>query len=123
MENLFHENPPLLYGEKLNMDKHETWLGEEIGGSLTDCITLTLNKRIPLIRKAIFEIKHVIEDCRSRIVGGIQTGLLLWNSCLVPLLYNNGCRAERVTSIDLSGSRTSSSTYYLKVLVQPMKIL
>ena len=70
----------------MKIEHQASYLGEEIGGSLSDCITLTLNKRIPLIRKSIFEIKHIVEDFRSKIVGGIQTGLLLWNACLVPLL-------------------------------------
>ena len=39
MEKMFEANPPLHYGKQMNIEKHGTWLGEEIGGSLSDCIT------------------------------------------------------------------------------------
>ena len=89
LEEKFLENPPLLYGKPLSIKSQGTYLGEEIGGSLSNCITLTVNKRIGLVKKSIFEIKHVIEDCRSKVAGSIQTGLLLWESCLASYLFNN----------------------------------
>ena len=30
-----------------------------------------------------------MEDCRSQVAGGIRTGLLLWDSCILPFLLNN----------------------------------
>ena len=73
----------------MKIEKQGTYLVEENGGSVSESVTLTINKRLGLTRKSIFEIKHIIEDCRSQIVGGIQCGLLLWESCLVPYLFNN----------------------------------
>ena len=52
-------------------------------------MSLTINKRIGLTKKSIFEIKSIIEDCRSQVVGGIVTGILLWESCVLPFLLNN----------------------------------
>ena len=140
MEKMFEANPPPLYGKQMNIEKHGTWLGEEIGGSLSDCITLTLNKRIPLIRKSIMEIKHVIEDCRSMIIGGIQTGMLLWNSCLDPLLFNNSSTWIQISNNDINRLFKIQNLFLnmllgvykcpapmmywdLKVLVPPIKIL
>ena len=78
LEEDFMNNPPMLYGKKMQIKKQGTYLGEEIRGSLSESVTLTINKRIGLVRKSIFEIKHIIEDCRSQVVGGIQCGLLFW---------------------------------------------
>ena len=71
------------------IESQGTYLGEEIGGSVKESVTLTLNKRLPLVKKSIFKIKHVINDCRCKVVVEIKSGLLLWNSCLIPYLYNN----------------------------------
>ena len=50
---------------------------------------MTINKRIGLAKKSIYEIKHIVEDSRTKVIGGIKTGLLLWNSCILPFLLNN----------------------------------
>ena len=56
---------------------------------MSDSVTLTINKRIGIVKKAIFEIKFIIEDCRSRVAGSVNTGLMIWESCIVPFLLNN----------------------------------
>ena len=63
--------------------------GEELGLNLAESITMTINKRIGLAKKSIFEIKSIVEDCRSKVTGGIKTGILLWESCVLPFLLNN----------------------------------
>ena len=66
-------------------------MGDQLGGSVSDSISLTLKKRIGLAKKSIYEIKYIVEDCRSEVVGGLETGLLLWEVCVIPmLLYNSG---------------------------------
>ena len=45
--------------------EHESYLGEEIGLSLSDCITLTIKKRVNLVKKSIFEIKSIVENAKS----------------------------------------------------------
>ena len=86
----------------MKIETKGTYLGEEIGKSAKESISLTLDKRIPLVRKAIFEIKHLVEDCRSSIVGGINSGLLLWNSCIIPFLYGNSSTWMDISANDIN---------------------
>ena len=74
----FIEDPPLLFGEPVRLALSGSYLGDQLGSSVSESITLTINKRLGLAKKAIFEIKNIVEDCRSKIIGGIKTGLLLW---------------------------------------------
>ena len=89
LEEDFERNRPCLYDKPVNLEKQGTYLGDELGPSVAESISLTIKKRIGLAKKAIFDIKLIIEDCRSQIVGGIKTGLLLWESCVLPYLLNN----------------------------------
>ena len=58
---------------------------------MSESVTLTLAERIGLVKKSIVEIVSIVEDCRSKTVGGIKTGLLLWETCVIPFLtYNAG---------------------------------
>ena len=39
-----------------------------------------------------FEIRANLDDCRINVVGGLQTGILIWESAIIPkLLYNSEC--------------------------------
>ena len=89
MRKKFEENPPTLYGEPMKESEHESYLGEEIGLSGSESITLTIRKRIGLVKKSIFEIKSIVDNWRSQTFGGIQVGLMLWESCIIPFLLNN----------------------------------
>ena len=64
-------------------------MGDVIGINTSESITLTINKRIGIAKKAVYEIRSIVEDSRSQVVGGIKTGLLLWNSCVLSFLLNN----------------------------------
>ena len=90
-----------------------------------------------LVKKAIFEIKSVVEDCRSKVVGGIHTGLLLWESCVVPfLLYNSSTsrkadlellsKVQRLFLNSILGVKNCPASlmlWDLKMLDMPMRIL
>ena len=64
-------------------------------------MTLTLDKRIGLAKKSIFEIKRIVEDCRSQVVGGIKTALVLWESCTLPFLLKNCSAWLEIKSRDM----------------------
>ena len=85
----FEETPSKLYDKPLDIVNHESYLGDVIGINTSESITLTINKRIGLAKKAIFEIKNIVEDCRSKVIGGIKSGILIWESCVIPFLLNN----------------------------------
>ena len=89
LEEQFSLNPPLLYGQPLKIENQGTYLGDELGKTVAESISLTIKKRLGLTKKAIFEIKSVVEDVRSGAVGGILSGVLLWNSSVLPYLLAN----------------------------------
>ena len=97
----FQDNPPTLYGRPMQIVDNQSYLGDQIGFSNAESITLTLNKRLGIARKAVFDIKTVLEDSRSTVAGGIKTGILLWESCVIPFLLNNCSTWMEIRSRDV----------------------
>ena len=90
LENEFQLNPPTLYGIKMKQVEQEKYLGEQISsGGLADCVTATISKRNGAVLQSIFEIRAVIDDCRSNVTGGIVAGLEIWEMAVIPYLLNN----------------------------------
>ena len=76
-------------------------MGDELGINASESITLTIKKRIGLVKKSIFEIKRVVDDVRSKVVGGITTGLVLWESCIIPFLLHNSSTWMEIKQSDM----------------------
>ena len=140
LRNEFEEKNPTLYGENVNIVTQATYLGDKLGLSVSESISLTLKKRIGLVKRSIFEIKAVVEDCRSKIIGGIKTGILLWEACVIPfLLYNSStwlqmkksdieilCKLQRLFLSSLLGIKNCPAVamlWDLGILDMPMRIL
>ena len=77
------------------MKKEESskYLGDWISAKgLSDSVALTVKKRAGLTKMAIFEVRAIIDDCRSGICGGLVAGLTLWEAAILSsLLYNSEC--------------------------------
>ena len=67
----------------------EKYLGDMISSSLQESVFLTIQKRKGLALKLTSEIKYTVEDCRSYIVGGILSGIEIWNMAVMPFLFAN----------------------------------
>lgn len=89
LEDEFTKKPPTLNGKAIEISNHEPYLGDVLGSNVSESITLTIKRRTGLIKKSIFEIKAIVEDSRSQVNGGIETGLLLWKSCVLPYMLCN----------------------------------
>ena len=82
-----------------NMDKScyivigkgkDKYLGDQIScDGLAASVAATIDKRGGKVIKATFEIRAIIDDCRSHVVGGITAGLDIWEMAVVPYLLNN----------------------------------
>ena len=66
---------------------------------LSQSASATVKKRKGLAAASIYEIGAVVEDCRSNIIGGLQTGTDLWEAAVIPMLLFN---AETWVSISKS---------------------
>ena len=97
----FEEENLTLSGEKVDIVREETYLGDQLGISVSESVSLTIKKRIGLVKKGIFEIKSVVENYRSQVVGGIKTGILLWETCLLPHLLLNCSTWMEIKNSDL----------------------
>ena len=84
------ENPLKLSGKLMKEADHEKYLGDYISGlGSAETAFITVTKRHRKAMNAIFEIKAVIEDCRINVVGGLTTGLEIWEVAVIPYLLNN----------------------------------
>ena len=71
MEKQMEKFPLGLCGSKLKQETKSKYLGDQsccLG--LTESVALTVRKRKGLVTKSIYEIRAVVEDCRSQVVGG-----------------------------------------------------
>jgi hypothetical protein len=90
LEKQFKANPPLLYGKEMKIVTEEKYLRDQMStGGLAASILATIKKRQGLVIGKIFEIRAVLDDCRSHVTGGIQTGLDIWEMSVIPYLTNN----------------------------------
>ena len=89
-------NPLKLCGIKMKEEKEVKYLGDWISGKgLAESAALTVNKRKGLATRSIFEIRTIVEDCRSIVCGGLSVGLEIWEMAVVPqLLFNSECWVE-----------------------------
>ena len=69
------------------------YLGEWLSClGLSHSVDVTIKKRKGLSTLAIYEIRSVVEDCRSRVCGGLKAGIDIWEQAVLPkLLFNSGC--------------------------------
>ena len=118
MEAKLDLNPPKLYGQNMMIVEEEKYLGEIISsGGLAESVTATVTKRSGRVLQSIFEIRTIIDDCRSHVSGGIVTGLHIWEMAVIPYLMNNcdtwvNIPAKTVEALD------KLQTLFYRVLLQ-----
>ena len=84
------EKEPLFCGDiDTRLKDKFKWLVQTLSsGGLAESVAATVEAREGKIRGACLEIAHIVNDWRAHIVGGMETGLLLWEACCVPSLLN-----------------------------------
>jgi len=88
--NQLVETPLFLCNKPVNVVQLEKYLGDYISTEgLAHSIQATIEKRKPKALQSIFEIKSVVEDCRSNVVGGLIAGLDIWELAIIPFILNN----------------------------------
>ena len=70
LEKKLIENPPQLYGRDMKQVKAEKYLGDQISSTLAESVAATVTKRSGRVLQSIFEIRTVLDDCRSHVTGG-----------------------------------------------------
>ena len=91
IQNQVDQNPLTLNNQNMKQVKTLKYLGDFISTNLSESVHDTVMKRIPVAKMAIYEIRAVIEDRRAKSLGGINVGLMIWESMVIPMLYYNSC--------------------------------
>ena len=110
---------PLKCGEVVMiMTDSDKWLGDYLhSDGLAASALQTIIQREDKVKGAALEIAAIVDDWRSHLVGGFETGLLLLESCCVSsLLHNSG------SWVDLSKPAEkrleSLQLWYLRLLLR-----
>ena len=82
-------DPVIFCNGIMTIKESEKYLGDHLSFSLSESVFITVQKRKGLTMRLISEIKITIEDIRSDQLGGLVTGINIWNLAIVPFLYNN----------------------------------
>ena len=90
MQKQLQNCPLMLCGSNMKEEKHAKYLGDWLScHGLADSVNVTVKKRKGLVTLSIYEIRAVIDDCRSQVCGGLTAGLDIWELAVLPkLLYN-----------------------------------
>ena len=113
------EVQPLFCGDFITQEKQcEKWLGQQISArGLADSAAQTVEKREGKIKAAGREIADIVNDWRSRAVGGMESALMLWEACCVPsLLHGAGTWVEM--SIKTENRLNSIQNWFLRLVLQ-----
>ena len=87
MTKLFINSPG--YTGSVKELKEEKWLGDYLAGGLKESVMVTIQRSESKTRRVSDEIVNIVKDYRAQLIGGFRTGLVLWESCVVPsVLYN-----------------------------------
>ena len=79
-------------------------------------IELTIKRRERIIKNSIFEIKSIVEDCRSQVNGGIETGLMLWESCIIPYMLCNASTWLQIKQKDIDELSKLQTLFFTQIL-------
>ena len=83
-------NPIKLYGRPMKVQSTGKFLGDQIGKSVSDSVTATINKRKGTTLLAINDITTIVNDARANVIGGIKLAIDIWELAIIPFLLNNG---------------------------------
>ena len=93
MQEQLDAKPLQLCGRDMKQETEAKYLGDWLSSfGLSASVDVTIKKRKGLTYLAIYDIRAVIEDCRSMVCGGIKAGIDIWEAAVLPkLLFNSSC--------------------------------
>ena len=79
----------MLENKPMKVANNVKYLGETISGSVADSIEATIKKRKGQAMIAINEITNLVNDTRSKSIGGIEVAIKVFELAIIPYLLNN----------------------------------
>ena len=94
------EKEPLMCGNfETKLKEQFKWLGQILSsGGLAESVAATVESREGKIQGACLEIAKIVNDWRSKIVGGMETALMLWEVCCIPSLLHGAGIWTKISS-------------------------
>ena len=111
------EDNPLMFGKIVCKEKDsDIYLGDVISSQgLEHSVELTVQKRLGLIRGAMYETSAIMEDYRLQAVGGMSGAWTIWERAICPKLLNN-CGTWVGVSKDTIKSLNKTQNNFLKTI-------
>ena len=116
IRNIIKDNPLMLDGNIFKEKVSEKYLGDHIHSEgPTKSTELTVDKRYWPTVSATMEIRTILEDYRANVVAGANTGILLWEQAVIPMLLNSAGTWDQVSDATIPArplsTSSTSSTY------------
>ena len=90
MEKELEAKPLLLFGKNMTKERCIKYLGDILNEEgLAASVESTIAARKGIISRSIYDIRSIVDDCRSNVTGGLKSGLEMWELSVIPVLLNN----------------------------------
>ena len=90
VKNDLQMSPLTLYGKPMKQKIKEKYLGDFLhSDGLAASVKATVEARAAALTSGAVEVRAVIEDCRSKCLGGLELGLEIYELAYIPALLNN----------------------------------
>ena len=92
------QSPLYICGKVMKEVKTLKFLGDTLTFNLEESVHETVVRRIGVAKHSIIELRTIIEDTRSKIIGGINIALDIFNSAILQMVLHN-CETWNYISI------------------------
>ena len=87
---ILKDNPLTLNGNVIKEKAFDKYLGDQKhGDGISSSVAKTISDRFWRVMSAVLEIKTIIEDYRVHLMGGIMSGIDIWELAVIPSMINN----------------------------------
>ena len=62
------------------------YIGIILASTVAQSVTDTVNSRVGIARRTVYEIRTIVEDSRAGVMGSFQVGWNLWEQSVIPML-------------------------------------
>ena len=89
LEKEIEDQPLVLCCQNMKQVDIYTFLGIVISSrGVGESVTASVNSKIGKVKQLISEIRAVVEGCRNATPGGFCTSIEIWETAVIPYLYN-----------------------------------
>ena len=111
-----------LCGKEMKRKESDKWLGDHIHclGNNQSVIT-TVTKRYGLALSTIMDIVNIVQDARANVLGGIMTGIEIFELCVIPFLLNNTETWDYIPREAMELLNKLQMTFYSSLMGVPLR--